>query len=100
MGFVEKRGDKWSYKGGAIHIPKESPWQTSLQLNRRQLAIRSIAAEPEDAVHFSSVFTIDIKDAEDLQKLIGNFVEKSHKIIHKSGTEELFCMCVDFFVVV
>jgi len=100
MGFVEKKGEKWLYKGGAIHIPKDSPWQTPLQMNRRQLALRSIAVEPDEAVHFSSIFTLDKKDAEDLQKLIGNFVEKSHKVIHKSGTEELYCMCLDFFAVV
>lgn len=99
IGFVEKKGEHWVYRSGDLHIPQNSIWQPALQLSRRQLAQRSISQSAEGAIHFSSLFTIDERDFPALRKLVGDFVERSHKVIHKSGTEKLACLCLDLFEV-
>jgi uncharacterized protein (TIGR02147 family) len=98
--FIEKRDGKWFYKGGSVHVPKDSPWQPMMQTARRQMASRSIALNPEDAIHFSSVFTISPGDVEEIKRLIKPFLDKSHRLVQKSGTEELHCLCLDFFPVI
>lgn len=97
MGFVENQNDQWKYSNGAIHLPKNSPWNSSFQNSRRHLAIKSISENKQDSFHFSSVFTIDESDRDELKKLLGSYIEKSHKIISNSGTADLCCMCLDFF---
>lgn len=100
LGYIEKKDGRWIYKGGSIHIPKDSHWQPAVQESRRQLAMRSIAVNPEEVIHFSSIFTIDQKDVEEIKRLIKPFLDKSHQVIQKSGSEELYCMCLDLFVVI
>lgn len=100
LDFVEKKEGQWFYKGGSLHIPKDSPWQSALQTSRRQLAQRSIVLNPDQALHFSSVFTIDRSDLDNLKSICKSFLDKSHKVIQKSGTEELCCICLDYFTVV
>ena len=99
LDFIEKKDDKWSYKGGSIHVPKSSPWQSLMQESRRQLALRSIVINPDEAIHFSSIFTIEQKDVDEIKRLIKPFLDKSHRIIQKSGTDELYCLCLDLFSV-
>lgn len=100
MALVEKQGDQYSYKGGTMHISKDSPWQSAMQTTRRHLALRSIAVNTEDSLHFSSIFTISPAEQEEIKKLLGSYVQKSHKLIQNSGTENLCCMCLDFFTVI
>jgi uncharacterized protein (TIGR02147 family) len=98
--FVEKKGLRWIYKSGAIHIEKCSPFQPAVQMTRRELATRSIALNSGDAVHFSSLFTIDEADFHKIRELLSKYVEASHKQIERSGTSRLACMCLDLFEVV
>lgn len=100
MKLVRVQGDEFFYNQGTMHVPKDSPWQSAMQTSRRQLALKSIAINPEEATHFSSVFTISKKDAEKIQLLINELIQKSHKAIVASGSDELYSLCIDFFEVV
>jgi uncharacterized protein (TIGR02147 family) len=100
MGFVTKAGNFWKYGGSALHVPRESPWNKSLQQSRRELVQRSISMDENDATHFSTVFTIDEFDLAKLRAAVGSFVKKSHDTIHRSGTEVLGCLVVDLFKIV
>lgn len=99
-GFVERTGNEWAYKSGNLHIPKDSPYQPAVQSTRRELAARSIALNPKEAVHFASVFTIDRKDFAEIREQFLKAIEKAHKTIGGSGTEQLACVCVDLFEVI
>lgn len=99
IGFVERTSKGWKYKGGNIHLPKNSPLQPNLQLIRRDLAGRSIALNSQENIHFSSLFTIDEADFMKLKDLFANAIEKSHRLIERSGTAQLTCMCIDLFEV-
>ena len=98
-GFVKRIPGGWDYANGSMHIPKASAVQTTLQTSRRELAVRSIQLNPENEIHFSSIFTLDQEDLEKIKKLAGQLVEKSHSIIRNSGTEKLACICLDVFEV-
>jgi uncharacterized protein (TIGR02147 family) len=100
LNFVDFSESRWKYKGGNMHVAKDSPWQASLQTQHRQLALRSISVNPEEAMHYSSVFTISAKEKEEIKKLIGQFIQSSHSLIGKSGTEDLTCLCIDLFTVI
>lgn len=100
FGFIERQDQRWVHGKRSLHIPKNSAFQIAAQTTRRELAARSIALNPADAFHFSSVFTIDELDLKELKELFAKLVEKSHKIIQKSGTNRLACVCMDLFEVV
>lgn len=99
MGWVQKTDQKYYYAGGNIHIPKESPMHSSMQTVRRHMTLNSIAINPAEAIHFSSVYTLDEKSFEELKKITTAFVQKSAKLINAGGTEELYTLCVDLFKV-
>lgn len=100
MGFVQNRGDRWQFSKGSMHVEKESPWQSPMQASRRHLAMCSILENPPEAVHFSSLFTIDKDDFGELKKMTSRYIQKSHEKIKTSGTEELYCLCLDLFEVI
>ena len=95
-----KSGTEWHFKEGSTHLPKESIFQPTLQMSRRGLAARSIALNPPDAIHFSSVFTADAEALIDIARRIGDVVESTHAVIRNSGTSQLACMCIDLFEIV
>jgi uncharacterized protein (TIGR02147 family) len=100
VSFVERSGSRWSFKRNSFHVPKESALQPAVQATRRELAARSMALNPVGAIHFSSLFTIDEADMKAIQDLLRDLVEKSHRLIQDSGTENLACLCLDLFEVV
>lgn len=97
MEWVKKINQDYHYASGSVHIPKESPHHSSMQTTRRVLALNSIAIDSQDSVHFSSIFTISKDAFVELNSLVSNFVQKSTKVIHASGTEDVYCLCLDLF---
>lgn len=97
LGWVEKKNQNYFYAGGNIHIPKSSTFHSTAETTRRHLALNSIAANEDQSIHYSSVFTIDQKDFEKLQNMVGTFVQESAAVIKNSGAEELSCLCLDLF---
>ena len=98
--MVKRHGTSWRYEQGSVHVRKDSPFQTAMQSTRRELAARSSALNSEDALHFSSLFTIDEKDFELIKEILSGAIERSQRTVHSSGTDRLACICVDVFEVV
>lgn len=99
-GFVVKNGSQWIYKSGSLHLEKDSPLQYLLQTSRRDLVQRSLAEGSAESLHFSSVFTLNEEELEQIRALMTRAIERSHKLIQASGTDRLACMCVDIFEIV
>lgn len=99
-GFVDHSGKNYVFKRGSFHVAKDSPLQAAVQSSRRELAARSIAINPLESMHFSSLFTIDEADLAKIKEIFTRSIEKSHKVIHGSGTRKLACLCVDLFEIV
>ncbi len=99
-GLIKKEGSDFRFAGSSMHLPKNSVLNEAHQTGRRMQAIRSIQENSKEALHFSSVFTLDKKQFDELKNLFAKFVQESHEHIHSGGTDELYSMCLDLFKVV
>lgn len=97
-----ERGEKkWKFSGESIHLPKNSSMNVPYQVSLRTLALKSIQEKKfKENLHFSSVFTMDKKSFKDILEILNRAIEESHKVIHQSGTEEVYSMAIDYFKVV
>jgi uncharacterized protein (TIGR02147 family) len=95
--LVKKENNRFVFSGESVHLPKSSDLHRPYQSSYRVKAIRSIEEKSEDDLHFSSVFTIDKKHYKDVLEVMKKAIEDSHKIIHSSGTEEVYTLVMDFF---
>lgn len=93
--------EKWKFSGESIHLPKNSSMNVPYQVSLRTLALKSIQEKKyKENLHFSSVFTMDKKSFKDILEILNRAIEESHKVIHQSGTEEVYSMAIDYFKVV
>jgi len=99
-GFVHKRGPEWHFSGTSVHLPRQSPHHTAHQMHHRQQAMRSLELLDERDLHFSSVFTMAPADFERLREKMTDWIASAQKDIHKSGSEEVYAICLDMFRVV
>lgn len=99
LGWVQKENQLYRYASGNLHIPKDSPIQSSMQTTRRHLALNSIALNSTDSLHYSSVYTLDAESFNELQKVATSFIQKSAQIVNDGGTDDLYALCVDLFKV-
>lgn len=97
MGFVKSDKKRWQYAGASMHFQKSNRFDTTHQIVRRNQAIRAIEMENPDNFHFSSIFALTVEDYKKLRLETLNYVEKSHKLIRSSGSEEVFGMSIDVF---
>lgn len=96
--LVKKENGKYIFSGESIHLPKASSSNVPYQVSLRSQVIKSIQERShEKTMHFSSAFTIDKKDYQAIQEILNRAIEDSHKVIHGSGTEEVYTLCIDFF---
>ncbi|MDO9180995.1 MAG: TIGR02147 family protein [Bacteriovorax sp.] len=98
--LVNRENDLWIFRGESIHLPKNSSLNEPYQVSLRTQVLKSIQAKNKNNLHFSSVFTIDKKSYKEILEVCNNAIEESHKIIHDSGTEELYSICIDLFEVI
>jgi uncharacterized protein (TIGR02147 family) len=97
----EKGEEKWKFSGESIHLPKSSSMNVPYQVSLRTLALKSIQEKKfKENLHFSSVFTMDKKSYKEIFEILNRAIEDSHKVIHDSGTEEVYSMSIDYFKVV
>ncbi len=98
--LVRREKKKFIFSGESIHLPKTSAANEPYQVSLRTQVIKSIQEEGnKNNMHFSSVFTMDKKSYKDILEICNRAIEDSHKVIHGSGTEEVYSLCVDFFKV-
>lgn len=98
--LVERSGTQWKFSGESIHLPKTSALSEPFQVSLRTQVIKSIQHKSVNDLHFSSVFTIDKKSYSDILEICNRAIEDSHKVIHQSGTEEVYALSLDLFKVI
>lgn len=99
-GLINEENGKWVFSGNSLHLPRESQLHIAHQVTHRHQAIRSIEILNSEDLHFSSICTMDIDDFKALKKQMVDWIQKSQKKIHVSGSEEVYGICVDLFSVV
>lgn len=100
LGLVKKSLDKYVFNGDSMHLPRESVLDTSHQMLRRHQVARSLQIKSPENLHFSSLFTIDMKDFEKIRNQFLNSIKDYQKTINDSGTDDVCCLCIDLFRVV
>ncbi|MBC7712590.1 MAG: TIGR02147 family protein [Rhizobacter sp.] len=99
--LVKRENGNFIFSGESIHLPKASSSNEPYQVSLRTQVIKSIQEEGHKKnLHFSSVFTMDKKSYKEILEICNKAIEESHKVIHSSGTEEVYALCMDLFKVV
>jgi hypothetical protein len=98
-GFVERKQNKWTYRGGDIHLSKRSPFATIHHNSWRQRAMLSSSLGEESSFHYTSLLVLSQKDMNLLRERVMAWVEESRAIAGPSDCEELVCLALDLFKV-
>lgn len=95
MGLVSLSNGKWQHSGRNIHVPTGSLAMSQNHLNWRLKSIED--ANNKNSIHYSTLFSLSVRDIEKLKNHLLEFIDKQRDLIHKSGSEELVCFCCDLF---
>ena len=96
-GFVAKTGNRWEYKGGEYHLPKDSPLVILHHQNWRQKAVMSAQGLRTDSIHFTNVHTISRKDFPLLKERVLKFISETNELLKASAIEDCVVLSCDLF---
>lgn len=97
MGLVEKKGGRWGWKSGDLHLSKDSPWINNHHANWRMQAVSDLPQRRSESLHYSVIQSLSKEDLEALRFRIIEWIEEFKKIASPSRSEELICLNIDFF---
>jgi uncharacterized protein (TIGR02147 family) len=97
-GILKNMGDRLVPGKKQIHLGADSPLLSKHQQNWRLRAVNQIDAKTEEeAVCFSGIVSVSLKDAERIRERLRREIEELMKIVAPSPEEELFAINIDFF---
>lgn len=95
--LIKAVGGEYLVSGPFLHIEKKSPLINQHHSNWRAQALRSLAIEGEQDLHFSSCFSISSDDKMKLRAMITRQIQESAELIRPSKEEALMALCIDLF---
>ncbi|MEQ1665286.1 MAG: DUF4423 domain-containing protein [Bdellovibrionales bacterium] len=98
-GFVNKSGNKWEYKGGEFHLPKDSPLVILHHQNWRHKAVQDAQALNSESIHFTNVHTVSRAKLPLLKELLLKFISDSNELLKSSPEEDCVVLLCDLFKV-
>jgi uncharacterized protein (TIGR02147 family) len=96
-GFVAKMGNKWEYKGGEFHLPKDSPLVILHHQNWRHKSVMDAQSLDNESIHFTNVHTVSKANIPLLKELILKFISESNDLLKSSSTEDCVVLLLDLF---
>lgn len=99
-GLVRLVDGKYIFSGVSLHLPKGSAMQKVFQRERRSLITRSLEKPDEGALHFSSVFATSAAYQEKICSELLELIEKTHRELVHTESEDLCLLAIDFTTVV
>lgn len=98
MGFVSQKGeDHYEYQSGAMHISKSSPLVTFQHQNFRQRAVLDAQNANSDGLHYTSTYSIELKDYNKIKELFFEAIKKLESTAGPSACEELVNINIDVY---
>jgi uncharacterized protein (TIGR02147 family) len=96
------KDEKGKLKSGLtkVHLNRESPLIRQHHTNWRIAAIQSLPNEDKSDVHYSTVSTLSVKDAEFLRSKMVKLIEDYVETVGPSREEVMYCFNLDFFSVI
>lgn len=95
--FVRRLGNKWEYKGGEYHLPKDSPLVILHHQNWRQKAVLDAQGRGEESLHFTNVHTVSRANLTLLKELLLKFITASNELLKSSREEDCVVLLCDLF---
>lgn len=96
--LVKQNGLRYIHTGQSVHLPIEATIHN--QINHLNWRLRGIqASTKKDNIHYTSVFSISLKDWDNLRSDLITFIENQRRKVQSSGSEEAFVFCCDLFQV-
>jgi uncharacterized protein (TIGR02147 family) len=99
LDMVAKSGQEWIPASSTIHLPGDSKFNSLNHSHWRNKAIQDSLLSENKSVHYTSVCSVSLEDAEKLRQLMFRVIGESRKIVAPSKEEELFCLTCDWFKV-
>lgn len=97
LGLVQQNGDQFKITSKDIFLGNDSALISRHHMNWRTRAMQSLERESKHELHYSTAVVISEKDAERIKRQLLDAIEANRKLVAESGTEELYCVCIDFF---
>lgn len=99
--LVHTEGNRYTFNSHSSHLPNQSEYNQSVQIQRRNLCIQSILKNDiESQIHYSSLFSLSSFDFEKLKNHFRKSIGESHVLIEKSPSEDVYGINIDVYRVV
>jgi uncharacterized protein (TIGR02147 family) len=96
-GLCREQDGKITYGPASTHVDKDSPFVNKHHQNWRFQAIQHMEARRDEDVFFTSPMSLSREAAEEIRKLLPNFVQSVMKISAPSPSEMAVCLNIDWF---
>lgn len=97
--LVKFEDDKWKYNGSSLHFPKNSDFEKQMQISRKLLSTKNVYFRRDSDLHYSVIFSSDLKTIQGLRSRFLDFIEDAHRTIEPSPSEEVYSISIDLFKV-
>lgn len=97
LGLVTATNGAWTPTNSTIHVPRDSQFNSLNHSHWRNKAVENSMLALSESVHYTSVCTLSLEDAEKIKDLALRLVDDSRRIVKPSKEEELYCLTVDWF---
>jgi uncharacterized protein (TIGR02147 family) len=97
IGLVQNTGGVYSPGSNEVFLGRESPMIIKHHTNWRLKALQAMEQGLKSGVHYSSVYSLSKKDAEEIQQTLVSSVKAISAKVAASPEEELMAINVDFF---
>lgn len=94
---VDSRGERYIYKQGAGHTPKNSPLTWIHHQNWRHQAVQNAQNIDSRGLHYTNVQTVSREDFELLKNMVLELIENMSRVSDPSAPEEMMVFACDFF---
>jgi uncharacterized protein (TIGR02147 family) len=97
FGFVQRRGDAWTFSSNQLHIGREAVMSPINHLNWRLKAVEDARLKNDESLHYTVVHSHGIADFAAIKKLLMQSIDATREIVRPAPDEEISCICIDLF---
>lgn len=96
-GLCQEEKGKMTYGPASTHVDKDSPFVNKHHQNWRFQAIQHMERRRDEDIFFTSPMSLSKHAAEEIRKLLPNFIQSIMKISGPSPSEVVACLNIDWF---
>lgn len=98
-GLIHRAQGRYQWKSGNVHLPAGSHITRLHHRNWRERAVENAKIEKNNSIHFTSVYSMAISDAEKARRQILQIIKDYSDNASRSKEETTVCLNVDLFVI-